>query len=266
MNFSSVWPDDPRAPLRPIQSERGSMLTLSLHGRAGRMGQTLVKLIGEVGDLSLVDDLSQARVVIDFSSAEGLLRLLAEAVRHGVAVVSGSTGLQAQHQQALRQAAAHVPVFWAANMSLGMNVLYLLAAEAARQLGAAADVEIVESHHRDKRDAPSGSALALAGHLARARGQALEQVLVHRGPTNDTARMAGEIGIASVRGGSMPGEHSVVFALQQETLTMTHRVEQRTVFAQGAVDVARWLVDKPPGLYAFGDMLKRPEAVPDQTD
>jgi len=232
------------------------MLKLALQGRSGRMGQALLALLAQADDVSLVDDIGDAGVVIDFSSADGLLKLLDTAARHDTAVVSGSTGLQPRHHRAMQQAATQIPLLWAANMSLGMNLLYQLAADAARQLGMTADVEIVEAHHRDKRDAPSGSALALAEHIAAARGQLLHQVMQVRTATAAAARQHGEIGISSVRGGSMPGEHSVLFALQHETLTLTHRVEQRTVFAQGAILAARWLQDKAPGQYTYADMLK----------
>ncbi|MBU1190053.1 MAG: 4-hydroxy-tetrahydrodipicolinate reductase [Gammaproteobacteria bacterium] len=232
------------------------MLKLALQGRSGRMGQTLLALIAQSPELSLVDDIGDATVVIDFSSADGLLKLLDTALVRSTAVVSGSTGLQARHHRALQQAATEIPVLWSANMSVGMNLLYQLAASAARQLDVSADVEIVESHHRDKRDVPSGSALALAEHIAGARGQLLQQVMQMRTAAPDAARRQGEIGISSVRGGSMPGEHSALFALQHETLTLTHRVEQRTVFAQGAILAARWLQDKPAGLYAFADVLQ----------
>lgn len=236
------------------------MLKLALQGRSGRMGQALVALLDAADDLLLVDDISAAQVVVDFSSADGLLLLLDTASRHGIAVVSGSTGLQARHHHALQQAATQIPILWAANMSLGMNLLYQLAAVAALQLGVTADVEIVESHHRDKRDAPSGSALALAESIAAARGQLLDQVLRQRIAATDCVRQQGEIGISSVRAGSMPGEHTVMFGLQHETLMLTHRVEQREVFARGALLAARWLAMQPAGRYEFADMLNHPHS------
>jgi len=231
------------------------MLKLALQGRSGRMGQTLVGLINASDDLSLLDDISKAHVVIDFSSAAGLLKLLQTAVQHGTAVVSGSTGLQASHHQALEQAATHIPLLWAANMSPGMNLLYQLAADAATHLGVDADVEISEAHHRDKRDVPSGSALTLANNIAVSRGQSLDEVMIQRETGADAMRQSGEIGISSTRGGSMPGEHTVLFALQHECLLLSHRVENRSVFAHGAINAARWLVDKPPGQYIYRDVL-----------
>ena len=231
------------------------MLKLALQGRSGRMGQTLVSLINASDDLSLLDDISKAQVVIDFSSAAGLLELLQTAVPHGTAVVSGSTGLQASHYQALEEAATHIPLLWAANMSPGMNLLYQLASDAASQLGVDADVEISEAHHRDKRDVPSGSALTLANKIALSRGQSLDDVMIQRQTGADAMRQSGEIGISSMRGGSMPGEHTLLFALQHESLLLSHRVENRSVFAHGAISAARWLVDKPPGRYAYHDLL-----------
>ena len=232
-----------------------NMLKLALQGRSGRMGQTLVELINASDDLSLLDDISKAQVVIDFSSAAGLLKLLQTAVQHGTAVVSGSTGLQASHHQALEQAATHIPLLWAANMSPGMNLLYQLASDAASHLGVDADIEISEAHHRDKRDVPSGSALTIAGDIAASRRQSLDEVMVQRAAGADATRQAGEIGISSMRGGSMPGEHTVLFALEHESLVLSHRVENRAVFAIGAIKAARWLADKPPGRYAYQDLL-----------
>jgi len=191
-----------------------------------------ITLLNASDDLSLLDDISKAHVVIDFSSAAGLLKLLQTAVQHGTAVVSGSTGLQASHHQALEQAATHIPLLWAANMSPGMNLLYQLAADAATHLGVDADVEISEAHHRDKRDVPSGSALTLANNIAVSRGQSLDEVMIQRETGGDAMRQSGEIGISSTRGGSMPGEHTVLFALQHECLLLSHRVENLPNFVQ----------------------------------
>lgn len=232
-------------------------LALAVHGHNGRMGQALTALIDADPELELVT-VAQAAVIIDFSSASGLLSAVEVALEHATPLVSGSTGLHTAHHQALQRAANQIPVFWAANMSLGMNLLYALAASAASALAGQADIEIIERHHRDKRDTPSGSAQVLAQRILAASKQTHDgpaQAIVSRGFADDRVRVTGEVGISSVRGGSMPGEHSALFALPNETLELTHRVEDRVVFAQGAITAARWLQNKQPGCYGYTDLI-----------
>ncbi len=155
----------------------------------------------------------------------------------------------------MRAAAKHAPILWAANFSLGVNLLLSLVENAAQRLGEDYDIEVLEMHHRHKVDAPSGTALALGE--AAAKGRAIELAArsqrVRDGHTG--ARKAGDIGFATLRGGDVAGEHSVIFAAAGERLELTHRATTRLVFARGAIHAARWVAGKPPGLYDMRNVL-----------
>lgn len=229
-------------------------LPVYIFGQSGNMGQALSR-VSESLDASLCAELSQAAVAIDFTSPQGLMDSLRQSVDMGKPLVSGSTGLEQHHQQALKFASRTIPVLWAANMSLGMNLLYQLAEQASRMIGDQADCEIVEAHHTHKKDAPSGSALELGRCIAGARGHDFERVarLSREGP--EVARQPGEIGFSSIRAGDIIGEHTAIFALRGQRLELTHRVTDRKIFAQGAIHAAHWLADQLPGLYNFADTL-----------
>lgn len=198
--------------------------------------------------------LARAQVLIDFSLPQATAGLLEAAVRHGAAVVLGTTGLDAAAEERVGWAAARVPLLRSANMSLGVNLLLGLIAQASRALPGF-DIEIIESHHRHKRDAPSGTALLLAREAARARGLDLEAALRPGRVGLSEGRQAGEIGVAAVRGGDVVGEHTVLLLGSGERVELTHRATQREVFAAGALRAARWLAGRPPGLYGMGDVL-----------
>ncbi len=195
--------------------------------------------------------LGSADVLIDFTAPAATAKLAAAAARAGVAVVSGATDIGAAGEEALAAAARLVPVLHATNMSRGVCVLTHLAAQAARALESA-DLEIVEWHHRDKLDAPSGTALAIARALAGARGASPELTCGRSGPQ---PRQAGEIGIHAVRGGEWVGSHSVFLGTCGETLELTHKSENRRVFAAGALSCARFLAGRPPGRYRIEQAL-----------
>lgn len=202
------------------------------------------------------DLISSADAVIEFSTPEATLRHAALAAEHGTAHVIGTTGLDAESESALLEMAARTPIVWAANMSLGVNLLCGLAEQVARSLGPEAfDIEIVETHHRQKIDAPSGTALALGRAAARGRDVVLEEVS-DRGRDGITgARRSGAIGFAALRGGDVVGDHSVVFAGIGERIELTHKASDRGIYARGAVHAARWLQGKPAGLYSMADVL-----------
>jgi 4-hydroxy-tetrahydrodipicolinate reductase len=213
----------------------------------------------QVHGVTLREDLPAAAtgadVIIDFTTpvhAIGAARLAADA---GVALVVGTTGLGADAHAALEAAAQRVPVVWAPNMSVGVNLLAALVDRASRALGAGWDAEIVELHHRHKRDAPSGTALALAEAAARARG--LDPHAARRSVRDGDvgARPDGEIGVMALRGGDVVGEHTVFFLGGGERLELTHRATDRDVFARGALRAARWAVGRPPGLYGMREVL-----------
>jgi 4-hydroxy-tetrahydrodipicolinate reductase len=192
-------------------------------------------------------------VVIDFSTAAALPHLLQLALRQKVAVVSGTTRLDATCERLLDEAAKVVPVLWAPNTSVGVQVLAELVTLAARKLGLGFDVEIVEAHHRAKVDAPSGTAERLRKAVEEAR-EGLRPVYGREG--NAGPREAEEIAVLAVRGGDVIGDHTVHFLGQGERLELTHRATNRELFARGALRAARFLVGKPAGLYAMADVMR----------
>ena len=257
-------------------------MRLAIVGASGRMGRAIVRLavadgmavvcavgtadVGrDVGDLagigsigvSIVDGLAalehaRADVVIDFSSPPATLALAPIAASHGVALVSGTTGLGDDARAALWRAAERVAVLWEPNMSLGVHVLSDLVAKAAAAL-VDWDVEVVETHHRAKVDAPSGTALRLADIAARSRAGASR--LVHGREGRPGARPSDEIGMHAVRGGDILGDHVVHFMGGGERLELAHRATSRDVFAHGALRAARYLAHKPAGTYALRDLI-----------
>ncbi len=194
-------------------------------------------------------------VVIDFSTAAGFDAVLAWCRQAGVALVSGSTGLSDGQRAAMSEAATAIPVLWSANFSPGVAVLKRVAAQAARAL-ADWHLEIVEAHHAGKRDAPSGTALALGEAIAQARGQVLADSAVAGRQGLAQERAVGEIGFASIRAGDIVGEHTVFIAGPGERLELSHRATDRDIFARGALLAARWLTGRAPGLYRFEDVFE----------
>ncbi len=229
-------------------------LSIYIHGQSGRMGQALAEVCAEHA-LAVSVDINQAGVIVDFSSPSGLAGILPQAIEAGKPLVCGTTGLQAEHLQAMRDAARIIPVLWSANMSIGMNLLYRLAEQAAGLLSGQADCEILETHHQHKKDAPSGSALELGRRIAAAQGQEFEAVARFNRNGPGDAREQGEIGFSSVRAGDIVGEHAVLFGMPGERLELTHRATDRRIFARGAVHAACWLAEQAPGWYVFADSL-----------
>ena len=196
-----------------------------------------------------------ADVVIDFTAPAASLRHAAVCASHGVALVVGTTGFSAQAKAELAGHAQKIPLLMAPNMSVGVNVLFRLVSEAARALGSAYEVEIAEMHHRAKKDAPSGTALRLAEVAADALGLDASTACVYERHGDVGARKAGTIGVQTLRGGDVVGEHTVWFLADGERLELTHRASSRDNFARGAVRAARFLVGKKPGLYDMQDVL-----------
>jgi len=194
--------------------------------------------------------LADADLVIDFSLPLGLQALLVALEGRGLALLSGTTGLSPEQHQALERYSAQAPVLWASNMSRGIVVLRALVEEAARRLSDW-DAELVETHHRRKVDAPSGTALTLAEGLVAARGEGQ----IERGRRGQGARRPGELGIHSVRGGSVVGEHRVSFLGDGEQIHLSHVAESRDQFVHGALSAGRWLVGREPGLYAIEETV-----------
>lgn len=199
--------------------------------------------------------LDSSQVLIDFTTPAATEVLAGRAAAAGRALVVGTTGLGAGGIAALERAAERIPIVFAANFSLGVNLLLGLVEQAARRLGADYDIEILEMHHRLKVDAPSGTALALGRAAAAGRGRVLSDVEIRSRDGQTGVRPPGAIGFATLRGGEVVGEHSVLFAGPGEVLELTHRAADRRVFAQGALRAALWVADREPGLYGMRDVL-----------
>lgn len=199
--------------------------------------------------------LSGARVLVDFSHADATASYARVAAEHGCAFLTGTTGLGEDQLAAVTAEAARVPVLVAPNTSVGVTALLQLLPALARALGADYDLEIVETHHRHKADAPSGTALAIAGVLAGAKEHVLANHAVF-GREGRAPRQPNEIGIHAVRAGGIPGEHRIILASEGETIEVLHRATSRQTYAAGALRAARWLAGRPAGLYAIGDVLR----------
>ena len=261
-------------------------LRVVVSGATGRMGGTLRRMIAADPGLELVggldrddasdddsgatdqivgldaaaDLLRRTDVLIDFSAPEFLGRLLREhgPLLRGKAILVGTTGLGEAEEQLLQAASAESPVLVAANFSVSVNLLLVLAEQAAGVLGPEYDVEIVEAHHRRKEDAPSGTALALGEAVARGRDVELAAVRRDGRTGRPGARPSGEIGFHAVRGGGVVGEHDVMFIGELDRLTLSHHAADRSLFAAGALRGAQWLSARPPGRYSMRDVLGLP--------
>jgi 4-hydroxy-tetrahydrodipicolinate reductase len=263
-------------------------MRLVVTGAAGRMGRMLVKAIHETPGVVLSGALERAGSaalgqdagllagcgaadvaisadplavmltadgILDFSTPAASVEFAALAAQARIAHVIGTTGLSAEDIERIAAAARHAPIVQSGNMSLGINLLAALTRRVARALGEDFDIEIVEMHHRMKVDAPSGTALLLRQAAAEGRGIDLAERTAPPRIGRTGARRAGDIGLASLRGGTVAGDHSVIFAGDGERIELTHRAEDRAVFARGAVKAALWAHGRKAGLYAMADVL-----------
>jgi 4-hydroxy-tetrahydrodipicolinate reductase len=213
-------------------------------GRVGiSVGDSAERLIGD------------SDVVIEFTAPAATAANAALAARLGKPMVIGTTGLSSEQGEMVRQAGRDIPIVWAPNMSLGVNLLLGLVEEVARRLGPDWDVEIMEMHHRGKVDAPSGTAIALGRAAAVGRGVALADVEQRARDGITGPRRTGDIGFVALRGGDAVGDHHVIFAGAGERLEIVHRATDRAIYAKGAVRAARWVVGRPPGLYGLKEVL-----------
>lgn len=264
------------------------MIKVIVAGAAGRMGCRLVSLIkdstaltlagaiegkghhalgedaGEVAacgraGVPITDDVSalleRGEVVIDFTAPEATLNHLRAVSQHRRAMVIGTTGFSPSELDELKSLARQVPCVFSPNMSVGVNLLYKVIGEMARTLGDEYDIEIIEAHHRLKKDAPSGTALKIAEVLARAVNRDLDHVGVYARKGLIGERKKTEIGIQTIRAGDIVGDHTVLFGGMGERIEVTHRASSRDTFARGALRAARWVVRQPPGLYDMMDVL-----------
>lgn len=243
------------------------MLNLLVTGFRGRMGQAVATAIGEdketrvaagidIGD-SLEEALRLSDAVIDFTLPTFTNELIEGCTAAGKPLVMGTTGHDDAQLELIRRAAEHIPIVHAPNFSVGVNTLFWLTRRAAEILGESFDLEVVEMHHRHKRDAPSGTARRLAEILAEARGLSYDQDCRHGRVGEVGARTDAEIGVHALRGGDVVGDHTVIYAGQGERLELTHKASSRLTFAKGAVRAAKWLVEQKleKGLFDMQDVL-----------
>ena len=250
------------------------MIRIIIHGCCGRMGHIITEIcekdektqvvagVDAFGDAyagfpvyKSLEDCPEADVVIDFSTVSAVDGLLSYCTKKNLPVVVCTTGLSEEQTESLHSAADKIAVLKSANMSVGVNLLEALIAQAAPKLAAAGfDIEIVEKHHNQKIDAPSGTALALADAANAALGNEYEYV--YDRTVRRMKRPVKEIGISAVRGGSIVGDHDVIFAGQDEVITLSHRAYSRAVFGKGAVEAAKFLAGREAGFYTMSDVLR----------
>jgi 4-hydroxy-tetrahydrodipicolinate reductase len=266
------------------REEEGKMTSIAITGAAGRMGQRLVALgkqngefqilaaierpdspqlardageiagIGSIG-LPITFDLRPTpQVLIDFTTPSSMRHWLKTCRDRGIAMIIGTTGLHPQDHDAITQAAADIAVLQAPNMSLGVNVLFKIAGEVAKVLGDDYDKEIIELHHRFKKDAPSGTALGLAEAILKAMGKTKDSLVFDR-HGDDVVRKRGDVGMHSCRVGDEVGKHSAYFGAPGERLELTHVATNRDTFVHGALRAAKWIATQKPGRYGMADLL-----------
>ena len=270
-------------------------LKIAVTGAAGRMGRELIRavhaqescvlagaieqpgslalgqdagLLAGLGKLGVVitDDplevFAKVHAVLDFTVPPASVEFAGLAANARIVHVMGTTGMKAEHDAAIAAAARHATIIKSGNMSLGINLLAAMTRKVAEALDADFDIEVLEMHHRHKVDAPSGTALMLGRAAADGRGVKLEDASVRVRDGHTGERKRGDIGFATMRGGSVVGEHTVVFAADGELIELTHRAADRGIFARGAVKAALWGRSKPPGLYSMVDVLGLEQAKP----
>jgi 4-hydroxy-tetrahydrodipicolinate reductase len=250
-----------RALIRALSDTEGAALAAAVeYNGSPLIGQDPAILAGlPAGPIRIGKDgaagIAAANVAIEFSTPAATVKHALIAAEAGIAYVAGTTGMATCDEDVLREAAERIPVVYAANYSVGVTLLADLVRRTAARLGREFDIEIVEMHHRHKVDAPSGTALALGRAAAAGRGVALDDVAVRGRDGVTGAREKGTIGFAALRGGDVPGDHTVIFAGDGERLELSHRASGRDIFARGAVRAAIWAIGKEPGLYNMRDVL-----------
>jgi 4-hydroxy-tetrahydrodipicolinate reductase len=238
-------------------------LKILLNGAKGRMGQTIAGLAGEMDGvitaaIDVGDDpaahLAACDVVIDFSGHSATGQLLELVAAQKKPIVIGTTGHGAEEKKRLLASAAKVPCVWAGNFSVGVNLLFALTRRAAAVLGSDYDAEVIEMHHRFKKDAPSGTAARLLEIILEER-KLTASALKHGRSGITGERQPTEVGVHALRGGDVVGDHTVLFAALGERLELTHKASDRGIFARGAIRAAHWVVKQPPGVYDMQDVL-----------
>ena len=263
------------------------MLRIAVAGATGRMGKMLIEAVGNATDMTLAgaldiassaaigadpvaflgrasevrvtsdveEGLRDADILIDFTRPVATLRNLEVCRRKGIKMVVGTTGFEAAQREAIETAAADTAIVLSPNMSVGVNVAMKLIAMATRALASDCDIEVFESHHRDKVDAPSGTALKMGDVIAQAQGKQFSDIAAYARHGQTGPRPPGSVGFASIRGGDIVGEHTVMFAGSGERIEITHRSTSRANYAQGSLRAARFISSRPSGLFDMDDVL-----------
>lgn len=242
-----------------------TLIRFAIAGASGRMGKTLIEAVAAAPDAELVaafdidgdaeTAIAQADCLIDFTRPEGTLKHLEICRRHGVPIVIGTTGFTPEQKARIVAAAEEIPIVFSPNMAVGVNAVFKLLDVAARILNEGFDVEIIEAHHRHKVDAPSGTALRMGEIVAAALGRDLKECAIYGREGHTGARPATQIGFATIRGGDIVGDHTVLFAGTGERIEITHKSASRMSYALGALRAARFLRDKRHGLFDMQDVL-----------
>jgi len=242
------------------------MTRIAINGSKGKMGQALIEAINsssqsdfgagfDKGD-NLIDLISNFEVLIDFSRPEASLNALAVCKDAGKAMVIGTTGFTDSELELIGQASKEIPIVFAPNMSVGVNLTLKILETSAKVIGPDSSIEIIEAHHRYKVDSPSGTALKMGEVVANALGRDLSECAVYSREGIEEPRDQNTIGFSSIRGGDVVGEHTVAFFMDGERVEITHKASSRMIYANGAVRAANWLSDKPSGLYSMQDVLE----------
>ena len=242
------------------------MTRIAINGSRGKMGQALIEAINsssqsdfgagfDKGD-NLIDLISNFEVLIDFSRPEASLNALAVCKGAGKAMVIGTTGFTDSELELIGQASKEIPIVFAPNMSVGVNLTLKILETSAKVIGPDSSIEIIEAHHRYKVDSPSGTALKMGEVIANSLGRDLSECAVYGREGIEEPRDMNTIGFSSIRGGDVVGEHTVAFFMDGERVEITHKASSRMIYANGAVRAANWLSDKPSGLYSMQDVLE----------
>jgi len=242
------------------------MTRIAINGSKGKMGQALIEAINsssqsefgagfDKGD-NLIDSISNFEVLIDFSRPEASLNALAVCKDAGKAMVIGTTGFTDSELELIGQASKEIPIVFAPNMSVGVNLTLKILETSAKVIGPDSSIEIIEAHHRYKVDSPSGTALKMGEVIANALGRDLSECAVYGREGIEEPRDMNTIGFSSIRGGDVVGEHTVAFFMDGERVEITHKASSRMIYANGAVRAANWLSDKSSGLYSMQDVLE----------
>ena len=242
------------------------MTRIAINGSKGKMGEALFEAINSTshsefgagfdkGD-NLIDSISNFEVLIDFSRPEASLSALSVCKSSSKAMVIGTTGFADSELELIEQASKEIPIVFAPNMSVGVNLTLKILETSAKVIGPDSSIEIIEAHHRYKVDSPSGTALKMGEVVANAIGRNLSECAVYGREGIEEPRDMNTIGFSSIRGGDVVGEHTVAFFMDGERVEITHKASSRMIYANGAVRAANWLSDKPSGLYSMQDVLE----------